>query len=531
MRFIVNRKPIRYIILAVVLAAVYTLLSNHFFKIAVISSLKFILFMIVFLLPGIVLHKGLRLKSTPLEALVYTFTLSFIYMFLLYLMFALLGLMSLLALIPLLMLLFGVVGLLITRAQPLYTKTDSKEFFLAVVLAVISLALVMFFLTAANASPAIDGPRQYHVDLLNSVGLVTSASKTFPFEDVKAIGINYTYHALPFAFLAVMKSVTGFSSFDLITDYSLTVFTPFCVLALAALIKRVAKNNLSIIISFVLLFILSPFENRFTYYMYSDTLGFSLAIALGAVSLLTFIDSFENQTKGFSSVFLLCCLSFALTVAAKGPIAVIYLFGFGVTLLFRLFKKEERKSVVFRGIMLLLSFVIPYFLIYSNDAASLVLWYPGRFVYDTDVFLIVKNLLGHQSVGLTIVAMQLTSYCLMSLAVICLVVLVVVSTRKDKVYVIFSLAVTVFGSFLTYLTHQYGGSEIYFILSAYAFCVIAISIYISHILKKEKRRLVRLIPVLTIILLSIIGSFSQTVNNFSDGYEAATHYTPGSPGR
>ena len=531
-----NFKKPKFYIFILCLAFVfilYIMVCRLLLMTKITDSIMFILFMVVFILPGIVLVKWFDLQKTPLMSLVYAFTLSFVFLFTLYLVFAALKLMTFLILVPVIMLFFGIIGLIVLKNRPLYIDGDTNEFFIALSIAVISLFIVMFTLTAPNLNPSVSGPRQFHVDLLNSVGLVTSAVRGFPFEDVKAVEIPYVYHAVPFAFLGVMKSLCGFSSFDLITKYSLSVFTPFCVLALAALIKRLTKKNIYILLSFIILFILSPYENSFLYYMYKDTLGFSLSIAFGVISLLSFIDGCSKEEKVFSSSSILSLLSFAMTVATKGPVAVVFLIGFGFSFLFKLINDSKKIPVVILGLTYFLSFFAIYFLIYSNDTASLVLWYPGRFVYDTMLFKIVSNLLGHQSIALAITAMQFISYCFMSLAFVILLTSVIVRFKKTSPFVSFTLGAIVSGTLLTYFTHQYGGSEIYFILAAYAFSVVGVFVVIEQILSIRTRikRILSITPVLVILIVLVSSSVSPAFQFFTLSYEDAILLGEGSPAR
>ena len=527
----IKRKSGIFILAASVATILYVLLCKVYLHRPVSDSLLFICYISVFLLPGMVLVKLLKLQNTPLVSLVYSITLSFLMVFCLYLVFAFLNLMACLFLIPLIMLIFGAVGLTVLRSVPLYNGNDTGEFLIAAGLALVSLILTVFFLTASNLNPSLTGPRQYHPDLLNSAGLVVSAFRGFPFEDIKAAGIPYVYHAVPFSFLAVMKSVTGFTAFNLITDYSLSVFTPFSVLALAALVKRAANKSIYIISAFVILFVLSPFENRFIYYVYIDTLGFSLAAGFGAVSLLSFIDVSENQKKTVPAPFIVTLISLALMTAAKGPAAAVYLAGFGFALFISLFGRKNPLQIVIRGLLLLLTFIAVYFLIYSGDAASLVVWYPSRYIRDTVLLKTVESITGRSGAALGIAAFQFISFCFMTFSMIFMLSLLIIRFRQTDTFVCFTLFSALTGTVMTHLTHQYGGSEIYFILSAYSVSIAGLFCVIETIRKTDKRRnrIMQLIPLFILLSYCICISVAPAVRFFDNGYTEAVRYTKGSP--
>ncbi len=351
--------------------------------------------------------------------------------------------------------------------------------------------------------------------------------------DVKASGIPYVYHLLEFSFLAVMKSATGFSNFDLITKYSLTVFAPFLVAALSALVSRLTNKRWPILLTFLFLFLLRPFENSFLYYLYRDTLGFSLSVALFVPALLLFMESSEEGRAVFSKQFLLSCLMLILSVSAKGPIAAVYLVGFGFSLLMQLFRKKRPLAVILRGLSMLGSFLAFYFLIYNNDSAGLVVWYPGRFVRDTELFQIVSSLFQKESVGLTIAAAEMITYCFMTLGFLLLVAMMVRRFKKVPLFVDVTIGSALSGMLLMNLTHQYGGSEIYFGLAAYPFAVIGIGYFFDWLIsqKKSKGRAFALISVTILTLACIAISIKPAYSFFEDRIYQANYYRPNSSNR
>ena len=507
----------------------YIIVNSSLLRAPVLDSVKFILFLAVFLLPGIALVRLFEIKQTPLISAVCSVTFSFGLQFLLYLCFSLTGLQDLFFIIPIIMAVSGAAGLRISAKKKLEFTADKGELAISLALSAAALFIVTLSLTAGNLTPDITGPREYHVDLLNSVGLVESAFRGFPFTDIKAYAIPYRYHALSFSFLAVMKSVTGFTDFDLITRYSLTVFTPYAVMSLMALTKKITSRNIFLPLTFAALFLLKPYENPFLYYMYRDTLGFSLALGLSAVSVIFFIDAARDKERVFSKHFLLSSAVLALATAAKGPLAAVILAGFGFSLLMMLIKREKPIPVLLRGGFMLCGFVLIYFLIYGINAAGQVVWYPGRFVRDTWANGFIS---GSDGIFKAVAAYQIVSGCFAALGIVLLLVYIVFNFKKDNPFAEFALGAALCGVLLTNLTHQYGASEIYFMLAGYPFAVMGISYVFSSVWEKDakhKKTFLFVITALCIVCSAV--SVLPSISFFEQNIYMAGKYSEGSAAR
>ena len=535
-------------------AAGFVLAGAVFFLTPFLDSFKFLLYMAVFVLPGIAMVKALKIGGDPLISSVYAVSLSFGLVFALYMLFSLLNLNGCLFLIPPLMLASGAAGLRLFRKSPFADNAGPGGLAVAGALAALALGAVLLSLTGANLTPELTGPRQYHVDLLNSAGLVDSALRGFPFPDVKAVRLPYAYHALCSSFLAVMKSVTGFSNVELISKYSLTVFTPYAALALMALLRRVARSGTFMLPLFAALFILCPYDNSFLYYLYQDTLGFSLSIGLGAASTLFFIEASADHSKALSKNYLLSCLTLALSAAAKGPVAAVYLAGFGFSMLIKLIKKRRAAAVLTRGVVMLGVFAAVYVALYGASA-GLVKWYPGRFVRDTGLYAIISNAVSKGAVPLTITASLLITYCFMTLGFLLSAALIFAGFRKGAAFspappgsesavsgapaddaaatfAEFIAGVSLSGMLLMHLSHQYGGSEIYFGLAGYPFAVIGIFAALKAFSSSRKRkRAAVFIPALLLLAAAAAVSVVPSYDFFTLRVADAARYAPGSPGR
>lgn len=514
-----NKKLILSFMLKVIVSTVlFVILTSHFFGTEYTCSIYASIYFFGIVLSGIPLLKVLKSENTPLEFILFSFSTGILQLIILYLTLSALKLYPFFAYIPLLSIVISLSFLYLKRKVKFRFRADGGELNLAFWFALIALVGVLISLTSNNTTPIMAGDSRYHVDLLNSVGLVDSASRGFPFEDVKAAGIPYNYHVLSFAILGILKSVSGIDNFSLIVLFSLTVFTPFLAACVTALSKRILGNNLKIAFVFVAIFILSPFENMFLHYLYLDTLGFSLSVAFGTLSILALLRFFENKDKKISSDIILCCITLALSTFAKGPVAAVYVLGFGMTFLVAIIREKKFLDNLVRGGMIFLSFFIVYLLIYTSDSASLVTFYPGRFIVDTEIYSFVKAKLHIDSSIFSIVLMFLTTYIFMFFGVLLQAFRLGKSKHNEFYYSIFAITISILGFLLTNITHQYGGSEIYFVLAAYPFSVIilvnAVGVMFENKAKTAGKTL-RIVLATAILSISVLSAL-PSVTFFKD---------------
>ncbi|NLL91693.1 MAG: hypothetical protein GX222_04645 [Ruminococcaceae bacterium] len=519
-----NKKPIlNFLIKTLMTIILFVILTTCFFGTEYTYSIYASIYFIGIILSGIPHLKALKSENTPLEFILFSFSIGIFQLIILYLVLSALKLYSFFSYIPLLSIVISLIVLYLKRKAKLRFKADAGELNLAFWFALIALIGVLISLTSNNTTPIMAGGSRYHVDLLNSVGLVDSASRGFPFEDVKAAGIPYNYHVLSFAILGVLKSVSGIDNFSLITLFSLTVFTPFFAACVAALSKRILGNSLKIAFVFVAIFILSPFDNMFLYYLYSDTLGFSLSAAFGALSILALLKFFESKDKKISSDIVLCCITLALSTFAKGPVAAVYVLGFGMVFLVAILREKKFLKNLVVGGMVFLSFFFVYLLIYTSDSASLVTFYPGRFIVDTEIYSFIRSKLHIDSNFISIVLMFLTTYIFMFFGILLQTFRFGKSKNNEFYYSIFAITISVLGFLLTNITHQYGGSEIYFVLAAYPFSVIILVNAISSMFENKAKSngkipiIVLTTGILAILILSALPSAAFFKNKIQIG--------------
>jgi len=96
----------------------------------------------------------------------------------------------------------------------------------------------------------------------------------------------------------------------------------------------------------------------------------------------------------------------------------------------------------------------------------------------------------------------------------------------------FAVGASLFGILLTHLTHQYGGSEIYFLLAAYPFAaagVFAAANSFRFGLGKKRRAALLLCAVFAVVSAAI--SIAPALSFYGQTVKDASHYAVGSPGR
>lgn len=322
-------------------------------------------------LPGIALAKLFGLRLTPLESLIAAFGLGNGCVVVLFLLYALLGIPLWVGLAVLAAL--SAAALFWLRKRPMGGCPDTGELPVALVYCLLAGLITFITFSAANLTPDIAGTRFFYHDTLYGVSIVTSLSRGLPMTLMQMQGVEQSYYLFHYAVLAVFKNITGFSSFEVVTQLSLIFTSPFLAAAVIALAKRVLRNNRHVVVAGILLLIVPPATNAYNYYQ--DTLGYAMSLALAAVGILFFLKAEEQASKLYNRYYALSSVFFAFSFSAKGPLATAVLFGVFFSLLLSLIRKK-RFNVLIQGLAYLIPVAVVFLLLFRQTAAEALTWSP-----------------------------------------------------------------------------------------------------------------------------------------------------------
>ena len=475
-----------YILCAALL--VWMTLGSFILGQSVINALEVILFWAaVLVIPGVATYKLLRLRQTPLETVVTVFGLGFTLMTVEYFFFAPFGVVTYALVAAGVVLAASLVCLVKTRKRRIEFEEDDGEFMIAAVFACIAGLMTFILLSADMISPELTGTRFYFHDIMNGVGLTTSASNSFPMQILHMAGTEHRYHLFYYIFTGLEKLATGISSFEITTKYSLILLSPLAVMAFCALGKRIVRCNKALA---CITFIVTVIPGVYMYYLYQEVGGYQEGLFFALLTILFFLKAEEDSEKKHSLHYLLAAVFLIMCLGAKGPIAVPVVFGICFVLLIDLILRQG-KGIIIKGLSFAVPFFAAYFLIYASGAGDSMEWVG------------TKNLLGEAS-KLPFVkseALGAASKIAGCIAVIikdswitifAIVVLILLIAKKgygtEKRFAIFTLSATAIGYFLRFTFSQMGSSEIYFLNIMIPFSLIAFGLILKTAGDKEIKK-------------------------------------------
>ncbi|MEA4912804.1 MAG: hypothetical protein VB092_09385 [Oscillospiraceae bacterium] len=452
------------------------------------SILKFLGFQaFAVALPGLALAKLLRLRLSPLETLCVSYGLGVCALLAVYFIFAPFGLMTAIPWGVLAVSASAVAVLLRKRKQPLCEKADTGELRIALVFCTFAALATFVVLSCATLDPSLSGARSYYHDTLNGVALATSAARSFPMQILQMSGTEHRYHIFYFAYAAVMKLVTGLSSFEIVTKLTLITISPFAAAGIVAVARRVLKSTRSIVLSASLALLLPPYT--FVVYLYSDVIGFTLGLAFAPLAVLLFLEA--SSQKKFNRYYVLSSLILLGCLGSKGPVAITLLFGICFCLLLRLLREKDW-SVIPKGLVYAVPFFICYFLLYAGgagDSMSFSLLYSAK---RTGFAIAVRDILPP-------VVWEIV--CFLSYLVLCdpvlflyfvAVILYLCMFKKSRsTYMDFCFGGFLVAYILINLFKQMGSSEFYFLNIMLPFGCIALSMLLEAVFGRLRAASVR----------------------------------------
>ena len=495
----------------------WSLISSFLFGLPILRVLLYTALLILGIaIPGIAVFKLLKIKETPLGALVMSAAFGMGCLVVLYLVltaFDLLFYHSFEGLIAL-----GVISgiiLIIKRKQPFSSKEDTGELSSALILSTISVFVTVFFYSAAIVNPGLSGIRAFENDPLFASSVTAAASRGWPFICLQVAGIRMDYHFVFYAIFGLLKNASGISAFETVTKLSLPVVTPFLISAFWLLFNKVYNDRRAILMGMIF-GLMFPCSYAFFYYTYQDLLGFPLSLAYFAVAYYCYLryrDDHSVITCTISSVFVI------LSLLAKGPVGCMVLFGIGIVMIIDFFKKPTLKTFIC-GLIYLVPFIAVYFIVYGSaagDSLSLSLGYSairmglGKYIYPA-----MQNNLGR---WICIIVYALT---FVPLTTIGLFVSIrnLVKNKKSTPTDIFIISTIILGTIIMVTLKQDGSSEWYFL-----FCMIPqAAMAICNYIVEHKNNGAKALPVILTVLLTV-GAFCWSGPYAWDGISTAVKYS------
>ncbi len=512
------------VIFSSIASIIWAVFAFIFLALPLTWSFGFIVYLVLAVaLPGIALTKIIKVNFTPLEALCVSFGFGVFINVVLYFIVVPLNLTDYTLFGVAIIAIASIISLFLTRKKPFSNANDTDELKITLFFCTIAAFLTFFTFSAANLNPELSGLRSYFNDTLMSTNLLTSASKTFPFEYQSMAGIPFPYHAFYYSFMAIVKNTLNMPSFEVITKLSLMTVSPFLVATISIFTKRLVKSK-SFFIATMIVSVVVPCGYTMFYYLYMDVLGYPLGLAFCMLSAYFFFKA-ESLSRGFSKLHFLSTFFLLMGLGAKGPVAVTFLFGYGIVLFVDLIKSKNLKLIVPKGLLIAISFFVLYFLIYppgSGSSMSVSLVYTAArtpYGYWLSSFL-------PYSVAIVISAIiyALTIFPAITLAVVGIFVYLKQKNEIKQEYIFFIVSALV-SMVIINIFKQTGSSELYFMMCLFHFGVALLGQFCENYYKSTEKKSNAKKILISFFVVSIVLGFYYSYNYLVKGSIEAVTYS------
>ena len=261
----------------------------------------------------------------------------------------------------------------------------NKIFACFIVFSSILCLLFGLFHSAENAHPLAAGTINLSRDLLWNIGNGNAFTHAFPPQDIRFVGVRFSYHYLTELIVGGLSLVSGASSYDIFVFFSGPVFIAVQLIALYCLGRCFYQDNRkkSLLLPIVLFGfqcasmwgIFSQQESVFSNTMLKHLITNINAQATACIFLCIFTvlftilarQKFKANWKLFAAYF----ASFLLLAVAKGPQAALVLCSLVVTMVFvLLFQKPNYLGALLCLVGTTGLFALIYSILFSSGANS-----------------------------------------------------------------------------------------------------------------------------------------------------------------
>ncbi len=496
-----------------------------FMALPILDIVKFFLFQLLAVVaPGLAWSKALRLRLTPLETLTVSYGLGIGTIIAVYFMFAPFHITSYLPYGIGVVAAASLFALWRMRARPFFPLADDGSLKIGLIFCAIAMALTTVVLSASMLEPSLSGARAYFHDTLNGVNFVTSASRGYPMKTLEMAGLVQYYHIFLYSYAGTMKLCTGITSFAIMTKYTLITISPLIAAAVVSVAKRILKDNRAVLVTSILA-LLIPYHTS-AYYLYVDTIGFTLGLAFAVISVLLFLQS-QQAEKAFNRYFLLSIVCLLGSLGAKGPLSVSILFGLCFCLLLQLIR-EKKPVVIAQGLCMAGPFFALYLFLYSNSSGDSMSFSP---FYDTIRMPFYQSLHGKapewlaKFLGAVQRAITLDPFIAIALVLVILWMLRSRKRERDDASVLreFCLGAILEGAVMLNLFKQMGSSEIYFLNCLWPFAYIIGARALIELFRGLKRKYlfsaVTALALVPVLISSVNGAYASYTGGWQQYHE------------
>lgn len=368
---------------------------------------------------------------------------------------------------------------------PIFDKNFRKVDYILISFVFIGIYILkLIIFNGMNLSPLLTGSTLYNRDYIFYISNVASAMKGFPINTLYTSGYTLFYHYFSSLVMADGAIMCGMSAFDFSIGFSYIVNVFVLGSSVFYLVYYFINNYMMRFLAIVTILIASGLEHiSLIYYLshiYENPFGFDIGIAFACLSIFYF---FKMITKKFNfydyiifiSFYIICC-------GSKGPVAAVISSGLGIACLLAIYQKENRKSY---GIYLL-SIIIIFFFIYlfvisditavGGDALhSMKMDFTGTVKKVPFLKNIYNGLPFFKVINACIAFIIYIFIANPILTILFIPACIMYNNRKDISGSSISLfIIIVTGILLTFIIHQHGFSQMYFMMSAIPFAAIFI---------------------------------------------------------
>ncbi len=350
-------------------------------------------------------------------------------------------------------------------------KNDSISRSLFWGLTVIIILVMMLGNSFVNLTPQYTLNQEYFSDNMWNIGNITMAYNSFPMSDIRIEGIDFYYHFFTQIFLSVMKSITGIDSFSIYFYYYPFIIAPMIVGSFIIFARRFLKSNMALTLAFLAFITAYRSAVDTLFYPYNGPLSYVFLFLSGSF----FLRSVSSiKTKIIDKNIVLAAVLLIFATGSKGPYAAIFLVGYGVALFISYFTERNIISTTVRGLVLLTSFVVPYFYLFTSiygpgTILKIVPGFSADSLWNTGWKMIVNSLSGilvynGAAMLVAIVVYAIVMMTIVTIPIFMLKRLIVSTERKVKYF--FAYGVLVTGLVLSNVVAQESNSNQYFYYAA-----------------------------------------------------------------
>lgn len=379
-------------------------------------------------------------------------------------------------------------------------KVVIRDFGICTFFLLILCSILFFSYCCNNLLPIAANGNDYYNDNLYWIGNSIELALEFPPMDFRNSTNPFHYHYFSSIQMAVVALLTKGSAVEIGFAYSyvqsavLLAFSCFCFIR--AFVKRSYVTAIALVILYLSAGKTSTTWVTFGGHIYQSSFGMDIALAF---SMLTFYVFSRQLTENFQwRTLFISCLFFICALGCKGPVGAVLLCSLGILCFFWLFKERDWKKSIIFGVSLLVLFAVIYTVFLSGVGAQ-TLTVGSEDSRQLSIIQIpqitpVYNAILGWRVNVPVFIKEIIFmgyYCWkshMPLFYMFAIVLAFKAVLVRKITIVEGSCIFagVCGTVCTRIFKHFGYSQMYFLMAAYPFFLLAASIAWDQVLEKIK---------------------------------------------